>query len=47
MKTDVNRVQNEISAIKADTYTINSKLSDLIYRFDAFGIGSVFVGSVI
>ena len=51
MKTDVNtnfnRVQNEFTAIKADTYTINSKLSDLIYRFDAFGIGSVFVGSVI
>ena len=54
MKTDVNtnfnRVQNEIAAIKADTYTSNSKLSDLKYRFDAFGIGSavslgVFAGS--
>jgi len=54
MKTDVNtnfnRVQNEIAAIKADTYTINSKLSDLKYRFDAFGIGiavslGVFAGS--
>ena len=50
VQNDITGLNTEFSALKADTYTSTSNLSDLKYRFDAFGIGSavslgVFAGS--
>ena len=44
------KMQNEITSVQSNAYIANSNLSDLKYRFDAFGVGSavslgVFAGS--
>ena len=50
VQNDITGLNTKFSALEADTYTSTSNLSDLKYRFDAFGIGSavslgVFAGS--
>lgn len=50
VQTEMKKMRIEITSVQSNAYITNSNLSDLKYRFDAFGIGSavslgVFAGS--